>query len=270
MRLSDAEVAEYRESGCLFFPGLFAPEEIAALRAGLPRLLARDGEEVIREKDGSGAARLVYGAHAFEEAYRRMSLHPRVLEPVRHLLDEEVYIHQTRLNPKMGFHGGAWTWHQDFGTWHRVDGMPAPHCVMTTVFLDDISAVNSPLLIIPGSQHFGLRDEVAPEADNVGYVVMEIDKRTVAELAERMPIRALEGPAGSVAFLHCNIVHGSAPNVSPYRRAIWYINYSAVTNAARGTDRAWHLNNRDFTPLRPLADDCLRELGETGDPAAAE
>jgi len=260
MQLTDAQIAEYHDTGCLFFPGLFAPEEIAHLRAGLPRLLARDGDEVVREKDGSGHPRLVYGAHVFEEAYRRMSLHPRVLEPVRQLLGEEAYIHQTRLNPKMGFHGGEWTWHQDFGTWHRVDGMPEPHCVMTTVFLDDISAVNSPLLIIPRSQHLGLREEVALEEGAVGYVVMEIDKATVASLAEDAEIRALEGPAGSVAFLHCNIVHGSAPNVSPYRRSIWYVNYSAVSNATTGTDRAWHHNNRDFTALQPLADDCLKTL----------
>lgn len=260
MHLMDAQIAEYEERGYLFFPGLLSRQEIAHLQAGLPRLLARAGEEVVREKDGSGAPRLVYGAHAFEEAYRRMSLHPRVLEPVKQLLGEEVYIHQTRLNPKMGFHGGEWTWHQDFGTWHRVDGMPEPRCVMATVFLDDISAVNSPLLVIPGSQHFGLREEVAPEEGAVGYVVMQIDKTTVSELAEKAAIQALEGPAGSVALVHCNLVHGSAPNVSPYRRAIWYVNYAAVSNAATGTERAWHHNNRDFTPLQPLSDDCLARL----------
>ncbi|WP_375593971.1 phytanoyl-CoA dioxygenase family protein [Algihabitans albus] len=267
MQLNAKQIEEYRETGCLLFPGLFRPQEIGQLQSALPQLLGRRDDVAVYEKDGSDALRLVYGAHALEEAYRRMSRHPRLLEPVRQLLEDEAYIHQTRLNPKMGFHGGEWTWHQDFGTWHRADGMPEPRCVMTAVFLDDISAVNSPLLIIPGSQHHGMREEVKPEDGAVGYVVMEIDKSTVTALADDSPIRALEGPAGSVAFLHCNIVHGSAPNISPYRRAIWYVNYSAVGNAATGSERPWYQNNRDFTALTSLDDDCLRDLSAQ---AAAE
>ena len=259
MRLTDAQVAEFRETGCLFFPALFNPVEIGLLRAGLPALLERDGTEVVREKDDPLTARLVYGAHAFDEAYRRVTLHPRVLDPVRQLLAEPVYIHQTRLNPKQAFSGGAWSWHQDFGTWHRADGMPAPKCVMTAVFLDDSTAVNSPLLIVPGSQHHGLVEEVTPE-DVTGYVLMEIDRPTLQRLAGDGGVRALTGPAGSVAFLHCNIVHGSAPNISPLRRAIWYVNYNAVSNACIGTERSWYHNNRDFAPLEPLAEDCLAGL----------
>lgn len=260
MKLSDSQVQDFDESGCLFFPELFSRAEIGPLTAGLTELLARRGPEVVREKDGGEAVRLVYGAHAFQEAYRRMSLHPRILEPVRQLLRDEAYIHQTRLNPKMDFAGGLWSWHQDFGTWHREDGMPEPHCLMVAVFLDDASAVNSPLLVIPGSQHHGMSDEVRPEQGAQGYTVMEIDRAVVRRYAEDAGIEALTGPAGSVAFLHCNIVHGSAPNISPYRRAIWYLNYNAVSNACTGEKRAWHHCNRDFTPLRPLADDCLAEL----------
>lgn len=260
MKLSETQVQEFEERGGLFFPELFSRAEIAALTGGLSELLARRGPEIVREKDGSDAVRLVFGAHAFQEAYRRMSLHPRVLEPVRQLLRDEAYIHQSRLNPKMDFAGGLWTWHQDFGTWHREDGMPEPNCVMTAVFLDDATAVNSPLLVIPGSQHHGISDDVTPEAGAQGYTVMEIDRGVVRRYAESAGIQALTGPAGSVAFLHCNIVHGSAPNISPYRRAIWYLNYNAVSNACTGKKRDWHHCNRDFTPLRPLGDDCLSAL----------
>ncbi|MEX0923581.1 MAG: phytanoyl-CoA dioxygenase family protein [Rhodovibrionaceae bacterium] len=260
MKLSESQVQEFDSLGCLFFPELFSAAEIATLNGGLAELLARRGPEVVREKDGSQAVRLVYGAHAFQEAYRRMSLHPRVLEPVHQLLREEAYIHQTRLNPKMDFAGGLWSWHQDFGTWHREDGMPEPHCLMVAVFLDDASAVNSPLLVIPGSQHHGMSEEVAPENGAQGYTVMEIDRAVVRRYAEEAGIQALTGPAGSVAFLHCNIVHGSAPNISPYRRAIWYLNYNAVSNACTGEKRDWHHCNRDFAPLSPLDDACLADL----------
>ncbi len=261
MHLNQAQIDDFWARGFLFFERLFSEAEIDSLREALPRLFERHGPEVVRETGDEHSIRLLYGAHRFEEAYRRMSLHPRVLGPVQQLLGEPVYIHQTRLNPKLNFAGREFVWHQDFGSWHRVDDMPEPKAIMTAIFLDDSTAVNSPLLIIPGSQDEGMREDVRPD-ETVKYVLMEVDRPSVERLARQHGVRALTGPAGSVAFIHCNVVHGSAPNVSPYRRSIWYVNYNAVSNACRGTERGWYQNNRDFTPLEPLADDCLDDLIE--------
>ncbi len=259
MQLSPDEIDRFHRDGFLFYPQLFSAGEIGLLRQDLPALLGRPGPEVVREKGAAEAIRLVYGAHAFHESFRRMSLHPRLLEPVAQLLEEPAYIHQTRLNPKQDFGGATWDWHQDFGTWHRADAMPEPRTIMVAVFLDEASAVNAPLLIVPGSQHHGMVEQV--EQDDVkGYVLHVIDRAAIAGLTAEQDIVALTGPAGSVAFLHCNIVHGSANNITPYRRAIWYVNYNAVSNACLGGGRDWHHDNRDFTPLEPLADDCLIEL----------
>ena len=162
------------------------------------------------------------------------------------------------MNPKPGFGaGGTWTWHQDYGTWHRVDGMQQPKAVMTAVFLNDCTAVNAPLMVVPGSQHQGLIDDVAEDEQVEGYALFDIDRQTFQALADAHGIEALMGPAGSVCFLHCNIVHGSSNNVSPWDRTIMYMNYNAVSNACTGTDRAWYHNNRDFTPLVALEDGCL-------------
>ena len=65
------------------------------------------------------------------------------------------------------------------------------------------------------------------------------------------------GPAGSVAFVICTLVHGSGNNVSHWRRAILYMNYNTVSNACTEASRPWFQNNRDFTPLKSLDDDCL-------------
>ena len=76
---------------------------------------------------------------------------------MRRLLRDEVYLHQSRLNPKQGFGSGAsWTWHQDFPPWHSIDGMPEPRCIMASVFVDDCTVAKSPLLILPGSHRRGL------------------------------------------------------------------------------------------------------------------
>lgn len=256
MQLTDQEIARFRREGYLFYPGLFSAEEMAPLLGDLPELLARPGPEVVREQADAKAVRLLYGADAFSEAYGRMSRHPRLLGPVQQLLGEEVYIHQTRLNPKEDYGGGTWDWHQDFGSWHRADAMPEPRAVMTAIMLDEATAANAPLLIVPGSQHHGLVEQV-DQQEVTGYVLHVIDRPTLASLVEEGGLVPLTGPAGSVCFLHCNIVHGSANNITPYRRAIWYVNYNAVSNACQNLERAWHHNNRDHSPLTPLTDDCL-------------
>ena len=163
MQLNSKQIHDYQERGFVFLPSVFSPPELASLRRELPELMARPGLEAVREpastdgggggggggggdSDSSPPVRLVYGCHTFSETFRRLSLHPRLLEPVQQLLREPCYIHQTRLNPKQGFSGGSWDWHQDFGTWNLVDGMAAPHAVMAAVFLDEASAVNAPLM----------------------------------------------------------------------------------------------------------------------------
>ena len=264
MHLTPNLIDEFQERGYLLFQGLLDAEEVGVLRAELPALFARTGPEVVREKDGR-TPRLVYGAHETSDPFRKLSRLPRILGPVQQLIEGEAYIHQSRLNPKHGFSGGTWNWHQDFGTWHREDGIPTPNCVMTAIFLDDATVVNSPLLVVPGSQNLGMLDDVKAEEDAKGYTVMQIDGSQIEALAAENGIDALVGPAGTVAFIHCNLVHGSANNVSPYSRSIMYLNYNAVTNLPTGgANRAWYHNNPDRTPLTFEDSDALHALARRG------
>ena len=257
MQLDARQLDEFEQRGCLFFPSLLEPDEVVALQQAIPALLGRQGPEVIREKKQANCARLVFGAHLYCEPFRRLARLGRLLNPVRQLLASEVYLHQSRLNPKEGFSGGAsWEWHQDYPPWHLVDGMPDPRCIMTSIFIDDCTAAKSPLLVVPGTQRHGLLDS-KPHRDAKGYALYHIDHETLGRLAETNGIEPLIGPAGSVAFIHCNVVHGSANNVSPWRRSIMYLIYNACTNACTSTLRPWYQNHRDFTPLSPLAEDRL-------------
>jgi len=261
MHLDDRQLAQYEEQGFLFFPGLLDRDEVAALQQAMPEILDRPGPEVIREKDDSTAARLAFGAHMYSEPFRRLSLLPRLVEPVRQLLHDDVYLHQSRMNPKQGFGSGeSWEWHQDYSAWRVVDGMAEPRCVMTAVFVDDCTAAKSPLLVIPGSHRDGFLDSIELHQDADGYSLYHIDRDTFERLADENGIEALVGPAGSVCFCHSIVVHGSASNVSPWRRAIMYLIYNAVSNACTNGDRPWFQNNRDFTPLETIDDDALREL----------
>lgn len=262
MQLSDAEIAEFEEQGYLFFPGLLGESEVKTLQEAMPEILNRRGPEVVREKGDSDAAKLVFGAHMYSEPFRRLSLLPRILNPVRQILKDDVYLHQSRINPKYGLgKGSSWDWHQDYPPWKVIDGMQEPRCIMASVFIDDCTAAKSPLLVVPGTHRLGTLDSnLHVDAKGSGYSLYHIDQDTMKQYADENGIDALVGSSGSVAFVHCNLLHGSANNVSPWRRAIMYLNYNAVSNACTGTKRAWHHNNRDFTPLRPVDDDCLRTL----------
>lgn len=247
MKLTNAQIAEFQQRGYLFFPALFSPEEVEVLRRAVPDLLAREGPEVLREDDGEGV-KMVFGAHLYHETFRRLSLHPRLLAPSEQLLGSAVHVFQARLNPKMGFSGGGWGWHQDFNQWYRHDGMQKPRALMAAVFLDEANACNAPLMVIPGSHQRG--HFYVPER-------MEIDLDTIREMVDEGGIEALVGPAGSVALLDCVTVHGSTPNMSPWSRWIFYLNYNSVENREIEARRAVHHCSTDFTPLEPLADDCL-------------
>ena len=40
------------------------------------------------------------------------------------IFDEDLYMHQFKINGKMAFEGDVWQWHQDYGTWKNDDLMP--------------------------------------------------------------------------------------------------------------------------------------------------
>ena len=184
-------------------------------------------------------------------SFGQLAASPKLVSPVGLILEDEIYLHQSRINPKMGMgQGGAWTWHQDYPPWKTIDGMAQPRCIVAAVFLDDCTPVNSPLLLIPGSHHHGLLEsQPLTDSSNHGYDLHRITSTDVERLATQHGIEPLVGPAGSIALIHCNLVHGSADNISPWRRAILYLVYNAVSNACTGTSRPWYQNNRDFTPL---------------------
>jgi hypothetical protein len=58
-------------------------------------------------------------------------------------------------------------------------------------------------------------------------------------------------------MFHGNLVHGSAPNITPYPRRIVYLTLCAVSNYIRTPTRPEWIAHRDFTPIEPVADDAL-------------
>lgn len=257
MKLSQQQMEQFDKEGYLFFENMFSPEEAKLLREEATNVYAMDRQEVWRES--SGVARTAFAAHTFNEAFRRLGSHPRLVEPVSQILDGQVYMHQFKVNAKAAFDGDVWQWHQDYGTWLRDDGMPEPRAMNIAVFLDDVTPANGPLLFIPGSHKLGVV-EAGHDLETTSYPLWTLDRDKVTELAKQGGCVAPIGAAGSVLLFSSLLVHASPPNISPFDRTIVYLSLCHVDNHIRKFTRADWIAHRDFTPITALNDNCLEEL----------
>jgi len=258
MKLSNEQQAAFEERGYLMLPDLFAAPELDALRRAAAEFYAMDRQEVVREKDGT-TARTAFAAHTYNETFRRLGRHPRLVEPVQTLLGGPVYMHQYKVNAKAAFDGDVWQWHQDYGTWARDDAMPEPRAMNIAVFVDEVTEFNGPLWLIPGSHAEGVF-EAGHDVATTSYPLWTLDKATVARLVDRGGIYSAKGAAGSMLMFHGNLVHGSPPNMSPFPRTIVYLSLCHVENHIRQFKRPEWIAHRDFAPIECLGDDCLAEL----------
>ncbi len=260
MKLTSAQIDAFHTDGYLFFPGLFKPEEVAALNAEVPALYARREAYNVRER-GSDAVRTNFAAHLYSEPFARLGRHPRMVEPVQQLLDEQLYMHQFKINGKMAFEGDVWQWHQDYGTWKNDDLMPTERAMNVAIFLDDVNEHNGPLMFIPGSHRKGVVD-AKHDLTTTSYPLWTVDNDLIRQLVQRAGgknggIVSPKGPAGSMILFHSCLVHASTSNLSPWNRVAVYLSLCAVSNHIRRHKRPEYIAHRDFTPIECLPDDCL-------------
>lgn len=255
MKLTQEQLDHFDREGYLFFPSLFTPEETKTLREEVPHIYAQDRPENIREK-GRTSVRTNFAAHLYSEPFARLARHPRMVEPAMQLLDDELYMHQFKINGKMGFDGDVWQWHQDYGTWLNDDKMPTPRAMNVAIFLDEVNEFNGPLMFIPGSHKLGAL-EAGHDTSTTSYPLWTIDNDNIRTLVDQGGIVSPKGPAGSMIMFHSCLVHGSAPNMSPWDRISVYLSLCAVSNHIQRFKRPGFIAHRDFTPIKCLPDDCL-------------
>lgn len=260
MILNDAQSEQFRTEGYLFLPELFTPEEIAVLRTEAEAIYASDRPEIWREKNG--APRTAFAAHTYNEAFRLLSAHPRMIEPIEQIFGEKLYMHQFKINAKSAFAGEVWQWHQDYGTWARDDGMPEPRAMNIAVFLDEVMPINGPLMLVPRSFQAGVLD-AKHDLETTSYPLWTLDEATVTRLVQEGGIVCPTGKPGGMLLFHGNLVHGSAGNITPYPRKIVYLTLNAVSNAIRTPTRAEYIAHTDFTPIETVPDDALLRYAQS-------
>ncbi|WP_405734872.1 phytanoyl-CoA dioxygenase family protein [Streptomyces sp. NBC_01537] len=267
--LNETEIAQYKRDGVLVLPGLFTPEEVAALLAAFDRDAMSPGDHRIGESAGE-EVRALYASHLRQPEYAALVRSPRLVGPARQLLGPQVYLYQLKINAKPAFGGDGWAWHQDYVAWRIADNLPAPDLVNVVVFLDDVNEANGPIAFVAGSHTDGLvrdgrsdrwRSNQHLDPDDIALSPQELEA-----LIERHELVTPTGAAGTATFFHPEIVHGSSPNLSPSSRRVAIATYNDVHNLPRptGEPRSEYLVCRD---TRPLAIEEDRAIVDNGQPA---
>ena len=266
--MSRGLVDDYRRDGFVFRPGLLSSGEAGVLVGETERLLRGDRppERFLLEKDGS-TVRTIVNPHLFSDVFDRLIRHPTLLAAVQQLLDDDVYVFQLGVNNKVSFNGDVWFWHQDYPGYHHDDHIPDARMVNTLIFLDEVTTLNGPLMLVPGSQrHTPVRPVVSDKGTSYSFRYADVE--TVEHLVSDGGIVAPTGPPGSVIFMNVNTLHGSTANLSPWPRRLVTLTYNAMSNKATSpSTRPKHIvyDDRDLPALVPLHAGCLEEMAVTAE-----
>ncbi|HEV3225188.1 MAG TPA: phytanoyl-CoA dioxygenase family protein [Acidimicrobiales bacterium] len=163
--------------------------------------------------EGSEAIRLIEPADHLDPLIDALFSDPRLTAPVCHELGTDALGPFTsKLNLKRAKEGSEFPWHQDFPYWYVAAGERAADVVTAIVFLDDATADNGAVRVLPGSHQLGpaSRDPKDPTRFLTDPANLDTSNEVVVEV-----------PAGSVIWFGAFLVHRSSPNTSGrHRRAL--------------------------------------------------
>lgn len=267
--LTAEQIKFYDENGYLVLENLFTPEETKALQhdAVILRSEQRGHPDAnVLEKDGE-TVRAAWAVEIDSEACARAYRLPRLLGPIRQLLGEDVYLHQSRLNYKAAGKGDIFQWHQDYASWVH-DGIPrGGHRDMLTVLvmLDDSTPDNGPLTFVPGSHKHGLIESFY-DTKTTSYPLHIVPDDYMEKHFGQTKIVENIGPAGTVVLFCGNLVHSSKENTSKEGRRNLYFAYNRddnrPTQAATRKHKNAYIMNADAFKLGYVDDLALTSYAQ--------
>jgi ectoine hydroxylase len=263
--LKAKQIRHYERDGFLFFPKLFSPQEVLQFNQQVDQMIGQSSPESRPEfiqEPGNGEVRSIFAVHQMEGLFKRLAKDPRLVGPIRQILNSDVYIHQSRVNRKPAFAGKEFYWHSDFETWHQEDGMPRMRAISCSIFLSENTPHNGPTMVLPGShEQFISCVGQTPERHYLKSLKKQEygvpSQKFLSHWDQKRGIEAPIGPAGSVLFFECNLLHGSNSNITPRPRSNVFLVYNSIENAlvdpySGQAPRPEYIASRDFTPVEFL------------------
>jgi ectoine hydroxylase-related dioxygenase (phytanoyl-CoA dioxygenase family) len=189
------EINHLVEQGYLIREGIFSGEGLERLRDALDRLEQREMEEIgINKSRNFGGLFLRYLMDKDETFLNFLKFQP-FLSVARALMGPQLQMGMSARISYPGPENQETIWHQHL----RYIPKPLPpwflrpHAMDVLLYLDDVTDVNGPLCIVPGS-HERIQEE--PPADHYGDMPGNI---------------VLRPTAGSAVLLHANLWHRARP-----------------------------------------------------------
>ncbi|HLK56343.1 MAG TPA: phytanoyl-CoA dioxygenase family protein [Chthonomonadaceae bacterium] len=248
-RLRGDQVARFDEQGYLIVPALLSAEETAVL-AEVARLdQALISRMALRKDAQGGTAQLALDNTLSDTIYSAIVQSERLVRAMETLLGGEVYHYHHKVSAKQPYEGGAWEWHQDYGYWYN-NGCLFPYMASCYIAIDRANRENGCMQLLAGSHKMG-RIEHGKTGDQTGA-----DMERVNAALERMALIYAEMEPGDGLFFHCNTLHRSDQNRSPYPR--WGL--ICCYNAARN-DPYMPGPHPNYSPLDVLPDTAILETG---------
>lgn len=164
----------------------------------------------------SPALRRVNAPVEVSEAYFRAMSDSAMTDMVAELIGPDLKFHHSKINSKQPGGNTEVKWHQDFTfTPHTNDDI-----VTALLMVDDVTANNGPLEVLPGS-HRGPLHSLWHDGVFTGAV-----EKSIADTSALRAERCL-GNAGSVCLMHSRLLHASASNLSSSSRTLFICVYTA-------------------------------------------
>ena len=231
------ETAKFWSDGFITVPDAVTPKQLAGLKAdfeqwvevsrthgapfgetsaGRPRFDVEPGHTADRP-----ALRRVASPTELSAHYLDVVGNSAMLEMVGALIGPDLRFHHSKVNSKLPGTATTVKWHQDF----TFDPHSNDDMVTALLFLDDVTADNGPMHVVPGT-HRGPLLSLWQEGRFTGMV----DNKTTAALDQNAV--AVTGPAGAVCLMHVRVAHSSGENRSDAARTLFIVAITAADAAA--------------------------------------
>lgn len=219
-RLSDEQVAFYRENGYVSGVKMLTDEQVESLREELSELM--NPHPLFYEyhsNESKDPAKIVFhalGAWRIGQGFHDLLWNPAFTMPASQLLEGAVRFWHDQLFCKPARHGGVVAWHQDYSYWTRT--RPLAH-LTCWIGLDDSTKDNGCVHYIPKSHTWpdlpitGLTGDM----DAIQSVLSDEQKK------QFIPV-AIELRKGEASFHHPRMIHGSFANTTANSRRATVIN----------------------------------------------
>ena len=238
--LSQEQLNTYWDKGYVVVPSMISGKAVSGLSAAVDEFV-----EASREVEKSNNVFDLDDAHTAEKPILRRIKDPQKQHPAFKaiLSDDGVVAALTQiLGPNVRLYTGTQkvnlkpvgeqapvNWHQDWATYpHTNDSL-----VSMSVFIDDVTEENGPLLGLPGTHRGPAYDHNGDDGTFVGAINA---KKAGLDVSTA---ESFTGPAGTVSFHHVRVVHGSVVNRSDRTRRLLIYTFAAAD--------AWPLSGT-YTP----------------------